>query len=208
MKIWKKGLAVLLILVLVVSLCACGKSEEEKLVGTWKGEFDMTDYVSNMLGESMGADLEIDEKLVMPIILTLNKDKTCSLAVDEEGYVESFKSYLNGAVNAMLNYMCDLAGMTREDLDAQIQEETGMDPADYLKEELFGAVSDEDILGDFDEAYSTGTYSVKDGKLVIVDENGETDEPTYTLDGDSLTLDLSYVEIEEGLTVGVLTFTR
>ena len=38
MKIWKKGLAILLVLVLAVSLCACGKSEEDKLVGTWKCE--------------------------------------------------------------------------------------------------------------------------------------------------------------------------
>ena len=50
MKVMKKAAALLLVLAMVFSLCACGKSE---LVGTWEGRVDMTELALSEVDEAM-----------------------------------------------------------------------------------------------------------------------------------------------------------
>lgn len=208
MKIWKKGLAVLLILVLAISLCACGEKEEDKLIGTWKCEYDMTDFMNQSIASSMGDELTVDAKLVLPMTLTMNQDRSCTLAVNGEEFVASFQTYMDKMMDSLVVYMCESVGMTQEELDAVMQEQYGMNTADYCKQSFAEMLNEEDILEAMEEANSTGTYSVKDGKLVITDEDGNAEESAYTLEGDTLTLDYDGMEIADGLTVDTLTFKK
>lgn len=212
MKIWKKSLAVLLILVLAISLCACGASEEDKLVGTWKCEYDMTDFANKSVAEGLGEDLEIDAEMVFPMTLTMNEDRSCTLEVDGDAFIASFQGYLEGVMDVLVDALCENAGMTREEMDAVMQEQYGMSAADYCKE-MFGSMfSDEEAMAEMKEqmkeASSSGTYSVKDGKLVITDEDGEAEECAYTLEGDTLTLVYDGLEVLEGLSLDTLIFKK
>lgn len=208
MKIWKKGLAILLVLVLAVSLCACGKSEEDKLVGTWKCEYDVTDVMNKSFNDSMGAELDIDGTMVLPMTMTMNEDRTFTLEIDSKAYVSSFQTYMDSVVNAIVAYTCDSAAMSKEDLDSLTQEQSGMSAFDYFKDLLVGDQSEEDIVKQLEEASSTGTYSVKDGKIVLADEAGETEEYAYTLEDSTLTLNFDGAEIAEGITLDTLIFKK
>ena len=79
----KKSIALLLCLVLVLSLCACGA--KESVVGTWNASVNMADlFNEQMASEPEMAEYVKLETLNFAFVLELKEDGTCTMKVDPD----------------------------------------------------------------------------------------------------------------------------
>lgn len=205
----RKLLALTLCAGLALGLTACGSSDPgQKLVGTWVCRYDYMDPILNEAvggAEEMADYLSLDE-FYIPMELTFTKDGIITLTVIQDEMDEQMENLKDAVLEATLSYveaeigtqyqdlwdldeLLGLMGTSREDLAAELDE--AMDP---IMEELY------------QEAHEEGQYKATEDMLYTstdVDTPAqETDGDPYTLDGDTLTLDLG----EDAL--GELTFTR
>lgn len=206
MKVMKKAAALLLVLAMVFSLCACGKSE---LVGTWEGRVDMTelvlsevDEVMSELGAAFGDDLELPS--VMDYVQTLdirytmvfNEDGTYSSQVTQEdidAMMETLKAgfgdYLRQLYFVLLRETMYQMGLTQEinsvedlenflglTIDEAIYEALGMDVEDYMD-----LVMDESVNTGLSpsDLNSSGNFKNKDGKLYLSAGTEYAVDPAY-----------------------------
>lgn len=206
MKVMKKAAALLLVLAMVFSLCACGKSE---LVGTWQGRVDMTelalsevDEVMSELGAAFGDDLELPS--VMDYVQTLdirytmvfNEDGTYSSQVTQEdidAMMETLKAgfgdYLRQLYFVLLRETMYQMGLTQEinsvedlenflglTMDEAIYEALGMDMEEYID-----VLVDESFSASIspEDLSSSGNFKNKDGKLYLSDGTEYAVDPAY-----------------------------
>ena len=180
----KRIASLALVLVMIVALfagCAASATDQEKLVGTWKGEMDMTEALKGELGDELEGFEMSDFKVT--VVFNFTEEGTYTMSLDEA----SVQQAMDGLI----------AGMTLEDLLAA----SGMSMEDMMKmikEELEG----QDLVGEMvEDAKAEGKYQAKDGKLHLSEGKDEDiDEAvydTYTLEGDVLTLTATYGADEE-----------
>ena len=206
MKGMKKAAALLLVLAMAFSLCACGKSE---LVGTWQGRVDMTelalsevDEVMSELGAAFGDDLELPS--VMDYVQTLdirytmvfNEDGTYSSQVTQEdidAMAETLKAgfgdYLRQLYLVLLRETMYQMGLTQEinsvedlenflglTMDEAIYEALGMDMEEYID-----VLVDESFSASIspEDLSSSGNFKNKDGKLYLSDGLEYQVDPAY-----------------------------
>lgn len=193
MRNWKKFAALLLALVLVLSLCACGAKEpESELYGTWKYTLDLAAAIDKELEDQLGDALTVDADLELPVTFTFQKDKTFSLVMDGADLKTSFSVYLDALKDSVVELIYSQAvemDMTREDFDAAFDEIYGMTVADYCGQ-LMDSLLDDSLIEEL-ATNDTGVYRVKDGKLYVAATEGELSEDvylTYTVEGDNLTI--------------------
>lgn len=196
----KKIVSLALVLMMVVAMfagCAASetpettakKTDQELLVGTWKGEMDMIEAIMEEAGEAL-AGLELDEFKVTAVF-TFNEDGTYTMSLDEASVEAAFDGMidsLEGIMKEMMEGMAQEAGMSLDDLLA-VSGMTMEDLMAVVKETL----EEEDLVGEMvKEAKTDGKYKAENGKLFTTTEaDAEFDEEvydTYNLDGDVLTL--------------------
>lgn len=190
----KKTTAILLAIVLLLSLTACGK--KNPLVGTWEGELDMSqdligpvDTIMGALSSALpGVELPKFEDFVseftVPYSLCFNEDGTYLLQMDQEQfqsridqlkaevvdyYRELFASILISTVAEMgvdqeISSVEELEEFMGISLDEAISESMGMDMESYVDSLLDGALEGSDYA---DQMSSEGKYEQKDGKLFM-----------------------------------------
>lgn len=207
----KRIASLALVLVMIVALFAGCKTsnapettaapaltDQEKLVGTWKGDMDLTKAMQDELGEGVEG-FELDEFKVT-VVFEFTKEGTYTMSLDEASVqkaMEGLIAGMEGFMKTMMEEMAKEAGMTLEDLLAA----SGMTMEDMMKmvtEELEG----QDLVGEMvKEAKKEGKYQAKDGKLHLSEDKDEDIEEdvydTYTLEGDVLTLTATYGADEE-----------
>lgn len=186
MKRMVKLLALLTVLCMV--LCACAKSDEELIVGTWKGTVECGDYFNDLMATQLGdmADYFDFGDLSFDLLLTFDEDGEYEIELDEDS-VDAFSDECVEIMRASLrDYMEDAFASQLGDksLDAYLESlgysfdelmaESGMDT-----EALTGSMMDA-----FSSAENKGDYEVDDGEL---DMDGSIHE--YELDGDKLTIE-------------------
>ena len=178
-------LALLLALVMLLSLAACG-SKKPSVVGLWEAEVDMRDQMVEQMDASVGGSKSFGEYLdsfVWVLTLELREDGSYTLSYDIDREVDAFRS-------AVVDYMRDM-----------INEQVGMEVSDELIAQALGmpledyAQSIIDAMTDAAESES-GVYQNKDGKLIWPD--GE--ESPYVLTEDTLGFAVK--------ALGELSFTR
>lgn len=202
----KRIASLALVLVMIVALfagCASSGSEskltdQEKLVGTWKGDLDMTKTMMEELGEGVEG-FELDEFKVTAVF-TFTQEGTYTMELDEESVQKAMDGLIagmEGFMKTMMEEMAKEAGMTLEDMLAA----SGMTMEDMMSmvtEELEG----QDLVGEMvKDAKSEGKYKAENGKLYLSESlDAEVDinvYDTYTLEGDVLTLTATYGADEE-----------
>lgn len=167
--------------------------DQEKLIGTWEGELDMTEAIMQQVGA--GAEgLEIEDFSVTAVF-TFKEDGTYTMAFDEDSVEDAFDGLvedLSVFMEDMMKEQAEAAGMTLE----QLMEAAGM-TMDDLVDMVVQSLEEEDLVDTLvEESKTEGKYEAKDGKLYTTDDPDEDiDEDvydTYTLEGDVLTLTATY----------------
>ncbi len=168
----KKLLAMLGVGVLSASLLVgCGGVDTEKYVGEWSSVATVSEEVPEM------GELSVD----VTITMTVNEDETYTLeAAVEEASIEELKTATVDAINAQIDTTATTAGVEREEVVAQTEEQLGMTIDEYVNAEM------EANAASFAPESLEGAWEVKDETLVL--SAGTVDESTLTWDGDSLVL--------------------
>lgn len=197
MKQVKKLSVLLLALVLVLSLAACGKSEAKALEGSWTGKVDTTEALTQMIKQS---GLDVDE---IPGMKDLKLEFTLKLDFDGENYtmdldkkatqksMEKFLSEMKDLFKEFLYQMAEGQNMSREDLDSSIMQSTNMTMDEYMDTAVEEIKKNADPTGlDLEES---GLFTAKDGRIYFGEDKEELESEKnsvkYTLKGDTLTLD-------------------
>ncbi len=190
---------VALLLVMGLLFAGCGKSQ---IAGTWNAELDFTD----MFVEEVG-DLDVDTKMVMPVVLELTEDGNMSLGLNETAFEANMQSFYDAIINAALKMIYDEMenqGLSREEVDAQAEQTLGMSYEDYLK----ASMPMEDLMNEIKFETQTGTYKIEEEGTLVAKSNNGDETWTYTLEGDTLTITAIEPNGEDMSSFLPIVFTR
>lgn len=174
----KKAFALLLALVMVFALCACGASKT--VVGNWEAQVD----VAKAMGDELGEFAQYMTEAKIAVRLNMKEDNTFEMVLDGSTMLPAMRD----AIKAYLEDYCTQSGMSLDDLASM----TGM-----TVDQIIDMVIDEVDTSELTNS-STGTYSVDKNTVTLNFDEGTSRNGTW--EGDSLTL-----PVEE---LGEITFTR
>lgn len=196
----KKRIALLLSFVLVLSLalCACGEKKEPTVVGTWRADINLAEaFNEEMEASGMGDYINI-ESFNLPLVMEFKEDGTGSMSVDQAAMTETVDKLAADLTTGLEAYFTEyFSSMGLEvDLDEALAA-SGMS-MDDLVNEMKAEFAGEEAFAEFTNEFK---YKAEDGKLYMsddLDSEVPTDEyNTYTLDGDTMTLEVGTEELEE-----------
>lgn len=185
---WTGFAAVVLVLALVLTLGGCGASEKETLLGTWKGETDITDLVNRSL--TAGVDEELAgfltfDNVTLVVVLTFREDDSFSMALDEtalETTVEQMKADFAGGMEQFL-----VKRAAAEGKEASLEEI--LDSMDTTMEELVNEAITSDLVNTLAAGIAReGAFRAENGTLYLSGEEGKEIPQSYALKGGTLTL--------------------
>ena len=180
MKNIKRLAALILVLVLALSLGACGKKPESELYGGWTYNFDMAEAIGKELEDQLGETVSVDAELVLPISFTFNKDNTFTLELQGDSMKQDFRAYvevLTAYVTELVYSQAEELEMSREDFDAAFQEVYGATVEEYCGEMMSDLLAD-DFLADL-SSKDEGVYKVNEGKLFVAETKDGFEEDVY-----------------------------
>lgn len=195
MKNTKKLLSVLLAALLMLTLTACGKSDAEKIVGSWVCELDMTDIYNDSVYDP-DIDVTVDS-FVVNMVFTFNADGTYTSGMDEASYraamtaaLETARAGLEGYMNDALQQVADEYALSTDEVLAQL----GCANMDVFYTMMLGTTLDcyvsETLEASVTDAVyasrTSGTYEVKDGVLYSVSNGVEGSEAYEFIDNNTL----------------------
>lgn len=197
MKKVSKLVAMLMVLVMTLSLTACGGNAGKDLIGTWSMSCDLSD----MMAEQMGSEFaDFDSSFVITLKFAFNEDGTCKVYVDEEELGGTLDTWMNDLIAYAVDMTYDMfeeQGIDRETADGMIQEQYGTTMEEVLRQQMEGSIDASDLAASVEV---NGVYEVKGNKLYM-SEGSEINKNEYDLfkiSGDTLTLELADgVEAEE-----------
>lgn len=188
----KRMLALALVIVMILSMAGCSSGDTKKLVGTWRCEIDMTDYLmETMLADSqeMAEFISLDD-VVIVYYADFKDNATACLYADEYQVADTFEQLEDDLVDALGLYMEELfyeqtgLSMTLE----EILELSGTSEQDLRDSLGFDAIVQEMCDG----LYMEGKYKAEEGKLHISAGLDYNIDPAmyeiYTLNGNVLTI--------------------
>lgn len=233
MKKLSKLLALLLALVMVFSLAACGAdgedkentddtgsavvdnndekqepSAEEMIAGEWQSRFDLSDAMNLMMAASMG-DISLipNTEVYMDLTFKFADEKfVMTMAVDQD----SIEAYMAALADNMVDYMYtayEAQGVTKDVLDAQIEDAYGMTMKEYVN-----AMMEESLEGALDEMNyeAEAVYyrvDAESGRIYVAEEKSNLEDSKeymeYTVTQDALTV-TNFVEENAEETVSLL----
>jgi len=184
MKYQTKLLALLLALVLVFSLTACGsKSASGSIVGRWKCPVDCNRLLDEAEKEGGAVDTLTDavskslDGMTVDLILDLKEDGTFTFGADEDvmkGVSDALRERISGIIPDLVS---DLLGLDSSALEAQLAL-AGLSLDDAFSK-YFGDFDADSILDSLAFEAVNGTYTYKTGKLTLI--MGET-SPTFNVE--------------------------
>lgn len=193
----KKYIALLLVLVLVLSLSACGLSTKD-LAHKW---VMIDNYTEDGARENLEAFGFYENEVALADLtcigavryLTFGSDGTYSFIYDEEETHEKLVAYYDSFITNLYNNKDKLVDdYTAEVIDELSDEETFKEFYAYMfscetYEALLDALADDTF--DFTDTTEQGTYKLA-GKTVVLYENGGSDGATIgvALEGNTLTI--------------------
>ena len=210
-KFTAKLLALMLALALVLSLTACGGSDQKKLVGSWECELDFAPLYNDGMEAEEGGEYLMVESLPMVLQMTFREDGTCTMSVSKESLTNAVEIMKDAMKTGMEDYLMAMLGdavegLTVDDILALMG--TTMD-------DLIDSLVTEEVIAEMaDDMVSEGNYMAEDGKLYVSDsldeavDVAEDDYSTYTLKGDTLTLETATDMDEDSAMLYPMTFKK
>ncbi|MCI9338083.1 MAG: hypothetical protein HFH93_11200 [Lachnospiraceae bacterium] len=192
MKKASKMLVVLLALVMALTICGCGGSDNSKeLVGTWSLDYDMADLLAGEMGDEYA---DFNAPLVISICFQFNEDKTFSMFGEAESFNANFNTWVDEFVKfsteMLYTQFQDQQGLGKEDADAVFEESYGSDIETFMRSQIEESVDANALLS---EMTTNGKYDTSGNKLYMAADGEEIDKNAYdlfTVSGDSLKLEL------------------
>lgn len=177
-------------IVLSVSLCGCGDTSK-KLYGTWETTIDY----SSAMEEVMGFEYEdFHHSFEIKMLLEFKEDGTYSLYADEEVAKETFDNWIKDFVSYSAEALYkefEESDMSRDDVDAVIQEQYGCSMEEYMSDEICSELDFDDYVS---EMKTDGVYEAKRDNLILNEDDGYK---VFTIEEDTLTIDIPEgVEVE------------
>lgn len=201
MKRASKVVAMLMVLIMTLSLSACGNSGKS-LVGTWSISCDLNE----MMIEEMGDDYaDFESSFVITLKFDFNEDGTFKMYADREELKASLDSWLNDFISysvEMTYAIFEEQGIDRETADELIVEQYGASLEDTLRQQIEGSLDADQLADSVD---TDGVYETKGNKLYMSD-NGKIDETKYdifSVSGDTLKLELPEGAVQEEVIPGL-----
>ena len=197
----KKIIALSLCLILALSLCACGGAKED-LTGKWNANINMADAFNAEIAAADPAMAEYMavESFNLPLVLELKEDGTYTMSVDPAAMESTMTKLAEDMAAGLEAYFTAI--FAEQGLEMDVNEalaSMGMD-LDTLVAELTAELTSEDTFAAF---ASEGKYKAEKGKLHLTESMDEVINPaiynTYTLEGDTLTLEVGTEVLEEGM---------
>lgn len=184
-----KVLCVLLVLVMMLSLAACGETEQDKLIGTWEAEVELASAFNASLGDTEDAAYLTVDSLVFKMVLVFNEDGTYSFSADEASVTAAMEGLKEDLMVGMEAYLVDTIAATGMEMTIdEIMEAMGT-----TLDALVDSIVTDDMIDEMVQTMITeGNFKAEDGKLYMSESLDtacdETYYDTYTLDGTTLTL--------------------
>ena len=170
----KKFLALLLAVMMVMTLAACGadadKELTEKIQGSWTLELTMT-------GDMMGVS-EFTGEIALPITITFDADGIMTMHMTEENkavFTESLETEMYTFMTDMMYSQFEDMGMTREEADAAVQEYYGQTMEELIEELMADVMAELDADELAAEMESSSAYIIKNGKLYTGESTDDLD---------------------------------
>ena len=170
-KLVKKGAAVLMILILVLAMAACGSKDP---TGHYDGKLDAKEMMTKMMAEAGLEDYEFKGDLTADITLDLNKDNTFTMTMDGEGLIASMQEFMKNNGKDMINSMMEAQGYTQEDMESlsQLAGYGSYDEmVDVMLDEMSASMSESFTEG-MDSTSVSGTYTIDGKNLKMENEEG------------------------------------
>lgn len=188
-----KSLALcLVVLTMLLALVGCGKPAPD-LSGTYTTEMDMSSIINESMAQAGLAEEDLEGlTLVAPFTLTLSDDGTFTLKLDSDATLASLRTYLKGCSTLLEDVIYDSVGdtgLTREEIDAAFEKETGSTISDYVGQ-IISMFDEDNLLEMLEEDNDTGYYKATEDKLFLEedkDDFSDDDYITYTLENGKLT---------------------
>lgn len=170
----KKFLALLLAVMMVMTLAACGadadKELTEKIQGSWTLELTMN-------GDMMGVS-EFTGEIALPITITFDADGIMTMHMTEENkavFTESLETEMYTFMTDMMYSQFEDMGMTREEADAAVQEYYGQTMEELIEELMAEVMTELDADELAAEMESSSAYIIKNGKLYTGESTDDLD---------------------------------
>ncbi len=206
MKTFRRIAALVLVVLTVVSFAGCSvlgalaskeNPDKQAVIGSWKADVDISQTLADEVSKEVAEYAEYFDftGLTLAINLQLNEDDTYSLYIDEAS-VNDFSEQLHkvfcDGMGDMIDAICAESGVTSEDFLVA----SGYDTIEEFVDDSFSMT---EMTDEFTEMINSedGCFALKDGMIFTSDSvevkpstaNPEDGRP-YTLDGDTLTLNL------------------
>ena len=201
----KRILCLLLALLTVCSLCACG--ETSPIAGTWLGTLDYSQILlEEFSNDSLWDDIPI-EGICLTIRFDFNADGSFSTQIDKESAGQMVNALLDLAVEGLIRNL-EKQGTPLETLDITKEQ---------LRQQLEGKIDLSTLIDPLEFVFGTGYYEYLDGRIYIGSqarslranpEENAAEIMTVTLENDTMTVTQldSQDASAQGLLPGLLPF--
>lgn len=182
----KRLLCVMLALVMVMALCACGQSEdggkkgkekeeeetteekpEQVLVGEWEAYLDLTDYFNDMMAEELDMD-DLVEEFSMRIVMEFTEDGEVTLTIDQDHMEDMVNDFADSFWDAMMDMYAEEYDMSRSEVE-QAMAESGV-----TKEALVEEMDIESLFEDLEDM--EGYWVLEDDELFISEDEDDLED--------------------------------
>jgi hypothetical protein len=180
-------------LLLVGLLAGCKPSQQELLVGTWRGEADLAVAYETMLAgldPAMTGHIDITSFRV-EMILEFDEDGTYTRTADAEDVRVGTENMMNAIASGLATYLQIETGMSID----QLLNTTGK-TMDSLMAEYFDPNMDQIVM---DALSFSGRYEIKKNELTLVDEY------SFVIFEGDVELTEDTLDLENGVTEELIT---
>ncbi len=163
----KKMLCTLLAVMMLFALAGCaGKTDEEKIIGSWKTELSLASIAKEFKGAEQGDYFDFD-KLKVSLLFTFREDGTCTMeAVEIDETEATLKEILSEGMEPYMKALASSMNVSYEDL-----------MQGYTIDSLIDSLIDE--LLNLEEMKEEGRYRIADGKLYLAHGTDDFEDDEY-----------------------------